>query len=357
MARKGRGFNSRREHFFCYVFEIPNKKLRYKLNTNQSTSKGYRMDYTTKSVKELITICKERGIKGTSGKRKADLIELLKAQQQPQATPTTTKTNPPKSPLRYPGGKSRAVKILDEYITKYYPTRKHMLSPFFGGGSFEIHMRNKGYTVSGNDLFNPLYTFWQTQKTNPTRLMEEIRKKMPITKEKFYSLRETVCETTDPLDKASSYFLINRTSFSGATLCGGFSQEASTKRLTEGNLRTLAECNLTNISFTNLDCCVFLTQNPQTDSTLVYADPPYYIEQYIYGKNGDMHESFDHQAFATAIQKRKDWIVCYNDCPYIRDLYKGCRIFEVSWAYGMNSSKKSSEVLILPAAVVADSQS
>ena len=38
-----------------------------------------------------------------------------------------------KSPLRYAGGKSKAIKILKQYIP---PNTKEICSPFFGGGSF-----------------------------------------------------------------------------------------------------------------------------------------------------------------------------------------------------------------------------
>lgn len=43
--------------------------------------------------------------------------------------------------LRYPGGKSRAVKILDKYIPS---DAKIILSPFTGGASFELFLRDKG---------------------------------------------------------------------------------------------------------------------------------------------------------------------------------------------------------------------
>lgn len=37
----------------------------------------------------------------------------------------------------------------------------------------------------------------------------------------------------------------------------------------------------------------------------------------------------------------------YNNCNYIRNLYKDYTIIETSWKYGMNKSKKSSEIVIL----------
>jgi DNA adenine methylase len=254
-----------------------------------------------------------------------------------------------KSPLRYPGGKTRAIAILDKYLAQHYPTRKTLLSPFFGGGSFELYLTTKGYHIRGNDLFKPLYTFWQTLKESSEDIKDAVESVMPVTKEYFQELRTSIQTMNDPLEIAAAYYIINRCSFSGATFCGGFSKEASTGRLNESSLRTLLGTNLDNITFSNLDCKEFLAVNPETTDTVIYADPPYYISSYIYGKDGDMHEGFDHAGFATAIKKRRDWMISYNDCPYIRELYKDCRIETVTWSYGMDNGKKgSSEILILP---------
>jgi len=252
-----------------------------------------------------------------------------------------------KSPLRYPGGKTRAVKILKKYVDAHFPGRKVILSPFFGGGSFEIAMSEDGYTVLANDLFGPLYTFWTTLKSNAQTLINIVRTHMPVTKEKFIKFRTNIMNL-ESLEQAAAYYIINRCSFSGSTFCGGYSAQAATGRLNDSSLRTLETIDLTRFQFSNMDCCEFLNSHPENAETLVYADPPYYIKTYIYGKDGDMHESFDHEAFAETIKRRKDWILSYNDCDYIRELYKGCRIFTESWAYGMNASKESSEVIILP---------
>lgn len=301
------------------------------------------MDYSKKTRDELVTICKEKGMKGYSGMKKAELIEHLT-----NSSDSVVRNGKNKSPLRYPGGKTRAIDILEKYVHDHYSGRTTLLSPFFGGGSFELHMKSKGFEVRGNDLFVPLYTFWTTLQSNKDGLASHIKSKMPVSKESFAQMRANILTSTDALEQAATYFCINRSSFSGATLCGGYSNQAAEKRLTESSVQTLKVCDVSEIVFSNMDCCAFLEKNPQTSSTIVYADPPYYIDTYIYGKDGDMHESFNHAAFAEAIQKRSDWIISYNDCAYIRELYKGCRIFKESWSYGMNASKKSSEIIILP---------
>lgn len=110
-----------------------------------------------------------------------------------------------KSPLRYPGGKTQAIKILEKDVSEFYPNRKTLLSPFFGGGSFELQMKRNGYTVFGNDLFQPLYTFWVTLQEQPTQLIEQIQSKMPVSKAAFHKMRTTILLETDPLDQAAMY--------------------------------------------------------------------------------------------------------------------------------------------------------
>ena len=80
----------------------------------------------------------------------------------------------------------------------------------------------------------------------------------------------------------------------------------------------------------------------------MYLDPPYHIDSYIYGKNGDLHEDFNHRKLFDIIKDRKDWILSYNDCEFIRDMYSSFRIQPVSWEWGMSNGKKSSEIIILP---------
>lgn len=311
------------------------------------------MDYSTLSLKQLTTLCKEKGIKGYSKKKKDELITLI-SHFKPEKLEEIREYSVPKekntniSPLRYPGGKTRAIHILYTILITHFPSRKTVLSPFFGGGSFELFLSSKGYLVFGNDLFTPLYNFWLTTQTNRKSLIDNIRDQMPVTKESFHSLRNTIMKETDILKSASSFFLINRTSFSGATLSGGYSEQASKTRLTESSIKRLSECNVDSIVFSNLDCNDFLDDHPESSSSIIYADPPYYIKDYIYGKDGNMHDSFNHEKFADKIRSRKDWIISYNDCEYIRNLYVGCRIIETSWSYGMNKSKVSSEIIILP---------
>jgi len=257
-----------------------------------------------------------------------------------------------KSPLRYPGGKTRACKKLDEIVTENFKLEDYsnFVSPFFGGGSFEFYIQNiYDYTIIANDKFTPLYNFWNICKERNDELCYILYENIDlITKDDFLELRETIMSDEDNLNQAVSYFIINRCSFSGATLSGGFSLEASKKRFTKSSVDRVKKLDLSKFTIFNYDFEEFINRN-YADENLIFLDPPYYLKKKsnLYGKNGDMHEHFDHKKLFECISSKKNWMMTYNNCDYIKDLYKDYKIIETSWSYGMNKSKKSSEIVII----------
>jgi DNA adenine methylase len=111
-----------------------------------------------------------------------------------------------KSPLRYPGGKSRAVKIISKLIPNDV---KCICSPFFGGGSLEIHCAQNGIRVYGYDTFGPLVDFWQVLLKNPAKLAEMAAKFHPLSKEKFYGLQKSQLESKSKLERATIFYVLN----------------------------------------------------------------------------------------------------------------------------------------------------
>ena len=253
-----------------------------------------------------------------------------------------------KSPLRYPGGKTRACKILDDIVTEKKFDTYLVISPFFGGGSFEFFMSTKyGSKLIVNDKFKPLVSFWKSVQMYNKELCSKLTEILgTISKDIFSTMRDTIMDEPDTLLQGYKYFVINRCSFSGATLSGGFSLESSKKRFTESSIQRIKDLNLTDIEFYNLDFETFLKGKK---TGLIFLDPPYYLNENskLYGKNGDMHENFDHEKLFRVLNKRKNWIMTYNNCEYIKDLYKNYEIREVKWSYGMNASKDSSEIVII----------
>lgn len=257
------------------------------------------------------------------------------------------------SPLRYPGGKTRACDYLNKIIKDNYDINKYkkVISPFYGGGSFEFYLQNTyNLKIIANDKFTPLYNFWQICKSNKIQLINKLSNSLnTITKTIFTDYRNQIMKETDNINQAYMYFVINRCSFSGATLSGGFSLESSKKRFTLSSINRIESLDLNNFEIYNEDYETFIEKYKNEQDNILFLDPPYYLgnKSNLYGKNGDLHESFDHMRLFNCISKRKDWIMTYNDCEYIRELYKKYKIIEVNWSYGMNKSKKSSEIVII----------
>lgn len=253
-----------------------------------------------------------------------------------------------KSPLRYPGGKTRACGVLESMMVEHFGVPATIYSPFFGGGSFELHMRNKyGCRIVAADGFAPLANFWKVlEEQRTSELVDRVRQLKPLSKERFKELRAHVMdESFDLITRAAYYYALNRCSFSGATLSGGFSNDSEATRFNDAAINRLASFDMTNITVNNTLFSEFLRSvHPEA---VVFLDPPYYVESKLYGTMGDMHEGFNHHELADILKTKNKWMLCYNDCSYIRSLYEGYTIIPINWSYGMNRSKKSSEIVIL----------
>jgi DNA adenine methylase len=304
------------------------------------------MELTKLSKKELLIHCNKLGLTKCKSKCKNDLIKLINTRNI-----ISNNTNNI-SPLRYPGGKTRACKIINNILLQYFDINNFdtIISPFFGGGSFEFYLQNNyGLKLIVNDKFTPLYNFWKQVKINKQILCDELRKITIITKEQFIDYRNTIMNLNDDVIQQSiQYFIINRCSFSGSTLSGGFSEEASIKRFTPSSINKIELLDFTNIDIYNYDFYDFIN-NFNNNKAFIFLDPPYYLENKskLYGNNGDMHENFNHQLLFDLLNTKKNWLITYNNCEYIRKLYKDYIIIDVNWSYSMNTSKTSSEIIII----------
>jgi len=240
--------------------------------------------------------------------------------------------------LRYPGGKTRAVDI----ITRYFPKdMTKLVSPFFGGGSIELHFAAKGVKVYGYDIFEPLAEFWQCLIEQPLELAKKVSGYYPLSKDKFYQLQKTQTKFKNKIDRAAVYYVLNRSSFSGSTLSGGMSPEHP--RFTITSIDRLKAFDNPNIEIV---CADFKESLKTHKNTFAYLDPPYLIKSNLYGKKGDAHKDFDHIGLAKILTKRSQWILSYNECDEILDLYKDFEMVIPYWKYGMSTDKASKEILI-----------
>ena len=252
-----------------------------------------------------------------------------------------------KSPLRYPGGKSKAI----SKILKYLPSNfSEYREPFVGGGSLFIHLRQKYpcLKVWINDLNYDLFCFWKCAQSNMNTLIEEvwkIKNSGVEGKNLFLELTKLDLELLSELERAVRFFVLNRISFSGTVDCGGFSQKAFETRFTNSSIERLLylEQILDGVVITNLDYCAVLKQ--PGDNTFIFLDPPYFVatKSKLYGKRGNLHTSFNHADFACNLQKNQHkWLVTYDNSAEIRNNFSFANLYEWELQYGMNNYMQGS---------------
>ena len=250
-----------------------------------------------------------------------------------------------RSPLRYPGGKSKALDKIFPLIPDYSSFRE----PFVGGGSVFIALKQKyperEYWI--NDLNYDLYLFWKYSQQGIENLLNaiwQIKKSCTDGRLLFNSYKNNWDSLSD-FDRAVRFFVLNRITFSGTIDSGGYSQQAFKKRFTESSIERLSDLRLVmpGVKITNLDYELVL-QEPG-DNVFIFLDPPYFTttKSRLYGKNGDLHSTFDHIRFADNMKKcNHKWLITYDDCHEVRKLFNFAYITSWSLQYGMNNYKQDS---------------
>lgn len=223
--------------------------------------------------------------------------------------------------------------------------------PFLGGGSVYFAMRKlfgsriKTYWV--NDLYLDLYDFWVTARDEINQLVEnvtQLRNECPDGRTLYEHLKEPDRELTY-FERAVRFFIMNRITFSGVMDAGGYSQQAYERRFTVSSIQRLQKVSywLQGTKITNEDYSALL-QQPGED-VFIFLDPPYLSKTHskLYGKNGELHTSFDHERFAAELKSCPHrWLITYDDSEEVRALFDFAEIVEWELQYGMNNYKQGS---------------
>ena len=250
-----------------------------------------------------------------------------------------------KTPLRYPGGKSRACTKL----AQHFPDLKsytEFREPFVGGGSVALFVSklHPHLEIWVNDLYRPLAIFWQQLQHDGQAMQDKlwsIKNMNPdrdTAKQLFINAKEGVNdESKSQFDRAVDFYIANKCSFSGLTESSSFSPQASESNFSFRGIEKLGEYSklIENWNITNLDWKELMSDNR---NSFIYLDPPYEIGNNLYGKKGDMHKHFDHDDFATVCDEfTAPQLISYNSSQVIRNRFKNWNAAEFDHTYTMRS--------------------
>jgi len=252
-----------------------------------------------------------------------------------------------KTPLRYPGGKSRALSKLFQYIPDL-SNYKEYREPFLGGGSvaLEITKRYPRLDIWVNDLYEPLYNFWRELQDNGhevKNILLQLKQRHPdptSAKQLFLDAKaylEKDTNETENIHRAVSFYVVNKCSFSGLTESSSFSKQASDQNFSLAGIERLTDYQalIGNWKITNLGYEQLLSDCKQT---FTYLDPPYEIRSNLYGKRGNMHSGFNHDHFAIKCDRFiGPQLISYNSSQLIRERFEGWTAAEFAHTYTMRS--------------------
>lgn len=261
-----------------------------------------------------------------------------------------------KTPLNYPGGKSRATDHL--FSRENLPRReiREYREPFLGGGSCAIAFTKKfpGVPVWVNDKYFNLFCFWKILQIESEKLagkLHEVKSFLdaspdPLRAHLDYkkTLDENLASKRSEFEIAWSFYIINKCSFSGLTeISASFSKLATSSNFNHRLISLLPKFShlIRDWRITNLDYSELYDGD---EDVFVFSDPPYDISSFVYGKGGDMHRSFSHEEYFRCVEASKNMImITYNSSPRLRERFDGWGQLEWDLNYTMRSTRKYME--------------
>ena len=256
--------------------------------------------------------------------------------------------------FRYPGGKSKFKTIIQDELLKF--SNVEYREPFFGGGSIGLSLLSRMETAWVNDKDYGIYSLWASVKDNPEELKKLINDFVPSVDE-FYRIKKSLLnDKTSIVETGFNKLAIHQLSFSGLGLksggpLGGRTQESKYKIDCRWSPESICKKIETlhimfqekNIKITHDDFEPMITTG---ENALIYLDPPYF------DKGADLyHHAFtaeDHERLRVSLKKAKhDWVLSYDDCPEIRDLYDWAYIKSIDANYTIKGSTQKTELIIM----------
>lgn len=248
------------------------------------------------------------------------------------------------TPLRYAGGKSLAV----GYIAEHLPSNlTKLVSPFFGGGSFEIALAKRaGVKVEGYDIFGLLVNYWQVQ-TKQSDALANVLSTLTPNKETFKEVKGYLSDVFwknlryDAVTEAAYYFFNHNLSYGP-----GFLGWPSSVYLNQARYDKMLEKVRNFTAPISVNKADFGEVIENSGSDFIYADPPYHLSGKMFKgiypqRNFPIHHNgFDHEKLRDLLHNHKGgFVLSYNDTPIIREWYSDFEIYEPKWQYTMGQGE------------------
>lgn len=227
-----------------------------------------------------------------------------------------------KSFIGWIGGKS----ALRNTIMEQFPEKFNRYIEVFGGAGWVLfakdrHAQLEVYNDKNGDLVN-LFRCAKYHAPELQRLLELELNAREIFQEYLYNNRNNPFQTD--LQRAVQFLLLIKMSYG----CSVDSYGGSSKSIQNiANYLPKVQQRLDKVVIEHKDFADLIKQYDREDA-LFYLDPPYYGTEKEYAV---VFPKQDHERLFECLKSIKGkFVLSYNNCEYIRDLYKQYNIMEVS---------------------------
>ncbi len=223
-------------------------------------------------------------------------------------------------------------------MIEQFPEEYDRYVEVFGGAGWVLFAKEKKGIEVYNDINSNLVNLYKCVKYHPEALQKELDGIL-MSRELF---QDAILETRGLTDiqRAARFFVAIKESF--GSKMETFGLQPKNMKASVDFLKIASE-RLNTVVIENRDFDK-LIQSYDRSSTLFYLDPPYYkTERYYQG--GFKRE--DHKRLREALRNiRGKFILSYNDCLEIRELYQGYEIIEVDRNNNLATGKRYKELII-----------
>lgn len=247
-----------------------------------------------------------------------------------------------RAPFAWVGGKSRLAKDIIALVPEH-----KTYAEVFGGALSVFYQKTPSKLEIINDINSDLINLHRIIKSRPISLQIELNN-MLRSREIFELIKNKAIKSRNNVQKAAFYYYLISLSFGAKMDNFAMSKNLRSPKNIYKSFEIYSK-RLKMALIENLSYEKFIKEYDGVD-TLFYLDPPYIGTENYY----KMPRAFDlksHENLAFILKGvRAKFILSYNDCPVVRELYKDFNIKEVSTNYSLNINsinKKTKELIIM----------
>lgn len=212
------------------------------------------------------------------------------------------------------GGKKA---LRDEIIARFPTSYKKYIEVFGGGGWVLFRKPPNGDVEIFNDFNGNLVNLYRCVREHPEALIQELTYVLNARLD-FEYMKEVLHSKAaiSDIKRAAYYYCLIRYSYASGVRSFGASPHSMWNNFP---LIRQASGRLQRVVIENRDCFDLITQYDKEDS-FFYCDPPYYETERYY--EGDGFGESNHAKLADLLCSiQGKFLLSYNDCPEIRQLY------------------------------------